>query len=130
LWLINKQSTQNDAQASNSIHQQCHHFNQDQSSSENSDKGAFPFQEFNSKELINIQNALRAKNNLINAMNPLNTELLLKTKNNVSSEAETPLNVELLLKTKNNASSEVETIFLNNETLREPLLHIANKLLG
>ncbi len=79
-WLINKQSmcakcklqlgqhlvdnqVQNDAQASNSIHQQCHHFNQN---SHPSDKDAFPFQEFNSKELINIQNVLRAKNNLIN----------------------------------------------------------------
>jgi hypothetical protein len=101
---------QNDAQASSSIHQQCHHFNQNQSSSENSDKDAFPFQEFNSKELINIQKAQREKNNLINATDPLSVELLLRTKNNVSSEA--------------------ETIFLINEMLREPLLHIANKLLG
>jgi hypothetical protein len=77
-WLINKQSTQNDVQTSNSIHQQCHHFNQDRSS-EKSDKDAFPFQEFNSKELINIQNALRAKYNLINAMDLMNDELL-KTK--------------------------------------------------
>jgi hypothetical protein len=37
-----------------------------QNSCEISDKDAFPFQEFNSKELINIQNALHAKNNLIN----------------------------------------------------------------
>ncbi len=51
------------AQTSN-IHQQCHHFNLD--SSEISDKDAFPFQELNSKELIKIQNALRATNNLIN----------------------------------------------------------------
>jgi hypothetical protein len=82
-WLINKQSmcakcklqlgqhladnqAQNDAQTTNSIQQQCHHFNQNKDSSENSDKDAFPFQEFNSQELINIQNALRAKNNLIN----------------------------------------------------------------
>ncbi len=83
-WLINKQSmcakckfqigqhladnqAQNNAQASNNIHHQCHHFNLNQDSSENSDKDTFPFQEFNSKELINIQNTLRAKNNLITA---------------------------------------------------------------
>jgi hypothetical protein len=78
-WLINKQSTQNDVQPSNSIYQQCHHFNQDQRSSEKSDKDAFPFQEFNSKELINIQNALCAKYNLSNAMDPMNDKLLLKT---------------------------------------------------
>jgi hypothetical protein len=113
-WLINKQSmcakcklqlsqhladnqAQNDAQTSSSIHQQCHHFNQNQNSSENSDKDAFPFQEFNSKELIDNQNALHAKNNLINA-----------TKDHSTTD---PLNVELLLKTKNNVSSEVETIF-------------------
>jgi hypothetical protein len=77
-WLINKQSmcakcklqlgqhladnqAQNDAPASSSIHQQCHHFNQNSNSSEISDKDAFPFQEFNSKELIMIQNALREK---------------------------------------------------------------------
>ncbi len=71
-----------------------------------------------------------AKYNLINATDSMNDELLLKTKNNVYSEAETPPNVELLLKAKNNASSDAETIFLINEMLREPLLHIANKLLG
>ena len=79
-WLINKQATcakceiqlgqhvindqAQNAQTAN-INQQCHHFNLD--SNEISDKDAFPFQEFNSKELIKIQNALRAKNNLINA---------------------------------------------------------------
>jgi len=66
-WLINKQSkcnlqlgehlmdnqAQNEAPSSNSIHQQCHHFNQ-QAQNDN-----FPFQEFNSKELIKLQNALR-----------------------------------------------------------------------
>jgi hypothetical protein len=41
-----------------------------------------------------------------------------------------PPNIELSLKAKNNASSDAETIFLINETLREPMLHIANKLLG
>jgi hypothetical protein len=77
-FLINKQSmcakckhqfgqhladnqAQNDAPASSSIHQQCHHFNQNSNTSENSDKDAFPFQEFNSKELIMIQNALCKK---------------------------------------------------------------------
>jgi hypothetical protein len=49
------------------IHQQCHYFNRNQNSSENGDKDAFPFQEFNSKELINIQNTLHVKNKLINA---------------------------------------------------------------
>jgi hypothetical protein len=61
-WLINKQSVcskcklqlgqhivdnqaQNEAPASNSVHQQCHHFNQNDKSSE---KDIFPFQEFNS----------------------------------------------------------------------------------
>jgi hypothetical protein len=60
--LVDNQA-QNGAQATNSIHQQCHHFNQH---SHSSDNDAFPFQEFNSKELINIQNALRAKNHLNN----------------------------------------------------------------
>ncbi len=60
----------------------------------------------------------------------MNNELLLKTKNNVNSQAEMPPNVELLLKQKNNASPNAETIFLINEMLCEPLLHIANKLLG
>jgi hypothetical protein len=67
---------QNDTQASNSIHQQCHHFNPDQSASDKSDQDAFPFQEFNSKELIDTQNALRAKYNLINAMDSMNDKLL------------------------------------------------------
>jgi hypothetical protein len=56
---------QNDAPASNSIHQQCNHFNQTSNSDEISAKGAFPFLHFNSKELINVQNMLRDKNNLI-----------------------------------------------------------------
>jgi hypothetical protein len=82
-WLINKQSVcakcklqlgqhivdnqaQNEAPASNSIHQQCHHFDQ---KCESSEKDAFPFQELNSKELIDIQNSLRNSNNVINAHN-------------------------------------------------------------
>ena len=119
-WLINKQSicakcklqcgqqlvdnqAQNDIQASNSIHQQCHHFNQNSHSSEND---VFPFQEFNSNELIKIQNALRSKNNLINEKSDhsvTNNQNLINTNDDIS---------------------------LINETLREPLLHIANKLLG
>jgi hypothetical protein len=55
---------QNAAPASSSIHQQCNHFNKSDNSSE---KDAFPFQDFNSKELINIQNLLRNSNRLINA---------------------------------------------------------------
>jgi hypothetical protein len=89
-WLINKQSmcakcklqlgeylidnqAQNQAPSSNSIHQQCHHFNkQAQSDSANDAQSDFPFQEFNSKELINLQNALKnehsaATQDLINA---------------------------------------------------------------
>jgi hypothetical protein len=54
---------QNDAPTSNSIHQQCHHFNQKaQSDSDNDAQCDFPFQEFNSKELIKIQNALKNEN--------------------------------------------------------------------
>jgi hypothetical protein len=60
---------QNDAPAYSSIHQQCHHFNQHVNSAEISAKDTFPFQNFNSNELINVQNALCAKNNLINVKN-------------------------------------------------------------
>jgi hypothetical protein len=77
---------QNDAQASSSIHQQCHHFNQKHNSSENSDKDAFPIQEFNSKELINIQNTLHAKNNLINITSDqsvTNNQILINTDNEI-----------------------------------------------
>ncbi len=63
--IVNNQA-QNEAPVSNSIHQQCHHFNQTHNPSE---KDAFPTQEFNSKELINIQNSLRNSNNLINVQN-------------------------------------------------------------
>jgi len=97
---------QNDAPTSSSIHQQCHHFNKNSNSSEISDKDAFPFQEFNSKELIMIQNALREKNNIINAKNEqsvTNNQNLISTDNEIN---------------------------LINEMLREQLLHIANKLLG
>ncbi len=91
---------QNDIQASNSIHQQCHHFNPNSHSSEND---VFPFQEFNSNELIKIQNALRVKNNLINE----------KSDHSVTN------NQNLI-----NTSDDINLI---DETLREPLLHIANK---
>jgi hypothetical protein len=87
-WLINKQSVwakckvqlgqhivanqaQNNAPASNNIHQQCNHFNK---SDNCSDKDAFPFQNFNSKELINIQNTQRNSNNLINTDNSASGE--------------------------------------------------------
>jgi hypothetical protein len=95
-WLINKQSmcakcklqlgehlnqnqAQNEAPSSHSIHQQCHHFYQQaQSDSANDAQSDFPFQEFNSKELINLQNALRNEHsagmqNLINAQKLINT---------------------------------------------------------
>jgi len=85
-WLMNKQSmcakcklqlcqhladnqVQNVANVSNNIHQQCHHFNHVANSGEISDKDAFPFQNLNSKELINMQNMLLTKNNLISAKN-------------------------------------------------------------
>jgi hypothetical protein len=121
LWLINKQSisakcklqlgehlldnqAQNEAPTSNSIHQQCHHFNQKpHSNSDNDAQCDFPFQEFNSKELIKIQNALRNKNSA-GTQNLINTQNLIKDTDN--------------------------EISLTNEKLCEPLLHIANKLLG
>jgi hypothetical protein len=97
--------------ASNSIHQQCHDFSKnDKIPFAKSDAEVFtdnfPFQEFNSKELINIQNVLRAKNNLINE----------------KSDHAVTNNQNLI-----NASDDINLI---DETLREPLLHIANKLLG
>jgi hypothetical protein len=60
---------QSNAPASNSIHQQCHHFNHVPHSGEISEKDAFPFQNFNSKELINMQKVPCDKNNLINTPN-------------------------------------------------------------
>jgi len=95
---------QNEAPSSHSIHQQCHHFNQQVPSYNSKDaQSDFPFQEFNSKELIEIQNALRnehsaAAQNLINAQNLITT-----------------------------SANEISLI---NEKFREPLLHIANKHLG
>ncbi len=60
--IVNNQA-QNEAPDLNSIHQQCHHFNKTEYCS---DKDAFPFQDFISKELFNIQNSLHNPNNLIN----------------------------------------------------------------
>jgi hypothetical protein len=122
-WLINKQSmcakcklqlgehladnqVQNDPPTSSSIHQKCHHVNQNSNSSEISDTDAFPFQKFNSKELIIIQNTLHEKDNLINAKNE---QSVTDNQNLVKADNE---------------------INLINETLGEPLLHIANKILG
>jgi hypothetical protein len=120
-WLINKQSmcakrklqlsehlldnqAQNDAPSSHGIHQQCHHFNQQaHSDSENDAQSDFPFQELTSNELINLQNALR-KEHSAGAQNLINAQKLINTTDN--------------------------EISLINEKLREPLLHIANKLLG
>jgi hypothetical protein len=98
---------QNNAPASNSIDQQCHHLNQMTKPSKINAKDAFPFQHFNSKEFINLQNALRGKNNLISVPDTQ----AVKTNQN-------------LIK-----SSDKE-IFLIKEKLREPLLPIANKFLG
>jgi hypothetical protein len=126
-WLINKQSVyakckcqlgqhivdhqaQNEAPASNRVHQQCHHFNQNDKSSE---KDAFPFQEFNSKELINIQNLLRDSNCLI---------IIPKQKSSAKINQNHPS--ENLIDIIDNE------IFLINEELHVPLLHIADKLLG
>ncbi len=97
--------------ASSSIHQQCHDF-------VNSDKipiakrddmnftDNFPFQEFNSNELITKQNELRHAQNLINGQSEARD---FNKSDEINSDGE---------------------IFLINEALHEPLMHIANKLLG
>ncbi len=69
----------------------------------------FPFQELNSKELIEKQNELRNAQNLIN------------------SEKEAHAFNQNLINDEINSDGE---IFLINEALCEPLMHIANKLLG
>jgi hypothetical protein len=99
--------------ASNSIHQQCHDFQQSDnmpnSDSENFlDK--FPFQELNSKELIEKQKELRKAQNLIN-----NADNAHVFNQNLISDSDIKYEGD---------------IFVINEALREPLLHIANKLLG
>jgi hypothetical protein len=126
-WLINKQSmcvkcklqlgqhivdnqAQDEAPASHIIHQQCHHFHQKDDSSE---KDTFPYQEFNSKVLINVQNSMHVSKNVINAQNSDSSEKI---------DQEQPSN--FLIETLDNET------FLINEELHVPLLHIANKLLG
>ena len=120
-WLINKQSMCakcklqlgehliDNQNASNSIHQQCHDFlDNDKIPVPKSDAEAFidnfPFQEFNSQELIKLQNALKNEH-LAREQNLINAQKLIDTP----------------------ATNEISLI---NEKLREPLLHIANKLLG
>jgi hypothetical protein len=76
---------------------QCQHFNSD---STQDLINPFPFQELNSKELINLQKALRENNKDAQTL--------------IESDAHKPSN----------------EIFLIDNSLREPLLHIANKLLG
>jgi hypothetical protein len=66
----------------------------------------FPFQEFNSKELITKQNELRDSQKLINAHDEAR---VFNQNDEINSDGE---------------------IFLINEALRKPLMHIANKLLG
>jgi hypothetical protein len=125
-WLINKQSMcakcklqlgehllDNQA-ASSSIHQQCHDFsNNDEIPIPKSDAKVFidnfPFQELNSKELIEKQNELRNAQNVIN----VKEEACAFNQNSINDEI--------------NGDGE---IFLINEALCEPLMHIANKLLG
>jgi hypothetical protein len=126
-WLINKQSMcakcklqlgehlidNQTANASNSIHQQCHDFQQTEKvpiSDSDNFLDNFPFQELNSKELINKQNELRQAQNLIK--NTENTQVFNQT-----------------LISDNDIKSE-GYIFLINKALCKPLLHIANKLLG
>ena len=96
--------------APNSIHQQCHDFsNSDKITIAKSDANVFtdnfPFQELNLQELIKKQNELRAKQKLINAQETR----AFNQNDEINSDGE---------------------IFLINETLREPLMHITNKLLG
>ncbi len=97
--------------ASNSIHQQCHDFsNSDEIPIAKSDAKVFtdnfPFQELNSKELIKKQNDLRQAQHLIHTQEEAR---VFNQNDEINSDGE---------------------IFLISETLREPLMHIANKLLG
>jgi hypothetical protein len=101
------------ANTSSSIHQQCHDFSKNEKLPQSDAKNFndnFPFQELNSKELIQKQNELREASNLIK------TEEKARTFNqNLINDSD--------------IKSEGD-IFLINEALREPLMHIANKLLG
>ena len=105
-----KTETPKNKAAPNSIHQQCHDFsNSDEIPIAKSDAKVFtdnfPFQELNSQEFIKKQNELRAKQKLINAQETR----IFNQNDEINSDGE---------------------IFLINEMLREPLMHIANKLLG
>jgi transposase InsO family protein len=129
-WLINKQSIcakcklqlgehllDNQA-ASSSIHHQCHDFStSDKIPAAKHDEinftDNFPFQDLNSDELINKQKELRHAQNLINErLNLINEQR------------------EASVFNKNDEINSDGEIFLINETLRKPLMHIANKLLG
>ncbi len=97
--------------ASSSIHQQCNDFlNSDKIPIAKRDEkhftNNFPFQELNSAELLTKQNELRHAQNLINEQREA---CEFNKKDEIKSDGE---------------------IFLINEALREPLMHIANKLLG
>jgi hypothetical protein len=126
-WLINKQSMcakcklqlgkhlldNQAANTSSSIHQQCHDFSKNdklpQSDAQNFNDN-FPFQDLNSKELIQKQNKMREASNLIK------TEKKMRAFNhNLINDSD--------IKTEGD-------IFLINEALRETLMHIANQLLG
>ena len=102
---------QDNQAASSSIHHQCHDFatsdkipiaKRDEKQFTNN----FPYQELNSAELINKQNELRHAQNLINGPSEAHN---FNKNDEINSDGE---------------------IFLINETLRKPLMHIANKLLG
>ncbi len=107
--LINNQM----ANTSSSIHQECHDL-QNNANLPKSDttnfSDNFPFQELNSKELINKQNELRQTNNLI------------KNADEARAFNQNSINASEI---KNDSD-----IFFINEALHEPLMHIANKLLG
>jgi hypothetical protein len=97
--------------ASSSIHHQCHDFSTSDEipvakRDENIFTDNFPFQELNSDELINKQNELRHAQNLINEQREARA---VNQNDEIKSDGE---------------------IFLINEALRKPLMHIANKLLG
>jgi hypothetical protein len=97
--------------ASSSIHHQCHDFSTSDEipvakRDEDIFTNNFPFQELNSDELINKQNELRHAQNLINEQREARA---VNQNDEIKSDGE---------------------IFLINEALRKPLMHIANKLLG
>ncbi len=126
-WLINKQSMcakcklklgkhlldNQAANTSSSIHRQCHDFSKSEKLPQSDAKNFndnFPFQELNSKELIEKQNELREASHLIKM-----------------EEKARAFNQNLI--NDSDIKSEGD-IFLINEAFGEPLMHIANKLLG